>query len=273
MHELRTFIYTHDALAARIRVVSRDGEPWFVAKDACAVLDLFNVGQAIASLDEDEKEILNHGDLAALGIIKRDDLEITRLALVTEGGLFALLFKSQKPEAKAFKRWVTHEVLPSIRKTGGYQAFGVPRTFHDALALAAKLEGERMALACTVAQQADDLALLEPKAAFADRVAAAKGDHSIAAAAKIFGTGQNRLFQWLRINEFLILGTCTPFQRYIDQGLFTVKERVFRDDDGQDHIKARTFITGKGMLAIQKRMEAERQGALIRPQHTGEVQL
>ncbi len=105
-----------------IRAASRKGDPWFVARDLCGVLGLTNVGEAIASIDLDDKEIVNHGELVRLGIVEADDLATTRLALVTEGGMYALIFKSIKPEAKAFKKWVTSEVLPAIRKNG---AFGV----------------------------------------------------------------------------------------------------------------------------------------------------
>ena len=265
MQELRTFVF--DPLVGQaqpgspvfsVRVALLDGEPWWYAVDVCAVLDLGNPRMAVARLDEDERSTVSSTD----GGPNRN--------VVNESGLYSLILGSRKPEAKAFKRWLTHEVLPSIRKTGGYQApaFKIPGTLHEALALAATLEHERMALACKVSEQADDISVLEPKAAFADRVANSEGFHTIAAAAKILGTGQNRLFQWLRVHEFLIYGTCTPFQRHIETGLFAVKERVYRDEFGHDHIKARTLITGKGMIAIQKRMEAERQTTLVRPQHT-----
>lgn len=270
MHEIRTFVFDPHAGHASpgdavfgIRVALLEGEPWWYASDVCTVLGVQNPTDALLRLDDDEKGTLGSTEG---GPGRR---------IINEAGLYTLVLGSRKPEAKTFRRWITHEVLPAIRKTGGYQmpAFDIPKTFHGALALAAKLEQERASLACKVAQQADDLEALEPKAAFADRVASAQGLHSIAAAAKIFGTGQNRFFNWLRVHEFLILGTCTPFQRFIDQGLFVVRERVFTDQDGHDHIKARTFISGKGMIAIQKRMEAEREGALIRPQHMAEVEL
>lgn len=124
-----------------------------------------------------------------------------------------------------------------------------------------------MALACKVSEQADDISVLEPKAAFADRVGHAHGAHTIAAAAKILGTGQNRLFVWLRVHEFLIQGTCTPFQKHIEAGLFEVKERIVQDRDGKDHIKPKTHITGKGMLAIERIMAAESRPPLLKPQH------
>ena len=94
----------------KVRVVMRDGEPWFVAKDGCECLDLGNPSQAIARLEDDERWLISNEALRANG----------ETAVVSEPGLYSLVLGSRKPEAKAFKRWVTHEVLPSIRKTGGY---------------------------------------------------------------------------------------------------------------------------------------------------------
>ena len=106
--------YSNDALGVSVRTVAgEDGEPWFVAKDVCEALALSNTGQAIAGLDEDEKGsiIINDGTPGN-----------PSKAIVSEPGLYSLVMKSRKPEAKAFKRWVTHEVLPAIRRTGGYMA-------------------------------------------------------------------------------------------------------------------------------------------------------
>ena len=94
----------------KVRVVMRDGEPWFVAKDVCECLDLGNPSQAIARLEDDERWLISNEALRANG----------ETAVVSEPGLYSFVLGSRKPEAKAFKRWVTHEVLPSIRKTGGY---------------------------------------------------------------------------------------------------------------------------------------------------------
>ena len=95
-----------------VRIVDRGGEPWFVAKDVCAVLEIAKVDSAIRSLDEDEKDTHSMSTLGG-------DQE---MSIVSEAGLYSLVLRSRKPEAKTFKRWVTHEVLPSIRKTGAYVA-------------------------------------------------------------------------------------------------------------------------------------------------------
>lgn len=231
-----------------VRAGKRNDAPWFVAKDLCEILELGNVGQAISTLDPDEKAVVNHRELVEMGISNRDDLGITRLALVTESGLYALIFKSTKPEAKRFKKWVTSEVLPSIRKTGSYQ-IQVPKTFAEALALAAE---QAKALEC----KEQEIATLEPKAEYHDKVADANGCHSMVEAAQILGTGQNRLFVALRKLGYIIQGSTRPYQTYVDDGLFKVVERIFEDAHGIDRISSKTLVTGKGMVAIQKKLRA-----------------
>ena len=109
-----------------LRVIMRLGNPWFVAPDACGCLALSNVSEALADLDDDDKLKLTKDELDTLisneGIKCSVDSRVQSLNLVSESGLYDLIMQSRKPEAKAFKRWVTHEVLPSIRKTGKYDA-------------------------------------------------------------------------------------------------------------------------------------------------------
>ena len=112
-----------------VRIVDRDGEPWFVAKDVCGALGIAKVDSAIRSLDEDEKDAHSMSTLGG-------NQEMT---VVSEAGLYSLIMRSRKPEAKTFKRWVTHEVLPSIRKTGAYIA---PNIGLEQLAAVAKKIGE-----------------------------------------------------------------------------------------------------------------------------------
>lgn len=95
----------------QIRVVERDGEPWFVAVDVCGVLGILNSSDAIKRLDDDERD-----DLDLIDPIGRKQ----RVNVINEPGLYSFILRSDKPEAKAFKRWITHDVIPSIRKTGAY---------------------------------------------------------------------------------------------------------------------------------------------------------
>jgi prophage antirepressor-like protein len=119
----------------KVRSVVKDGEVWFVAKDVCDCLDINNSRQALTRLDEDEKN----------SVILKDGIPGNpEKAIINEFGLYSLILGSRKNEAKQFKRWITHEVIPSIRKTGSYSL--VPQTFQEALLLAAKLEGEKQQL-------------------------------------------------------------------------------------------------------------------------------
>ena len=119
-----------------VRVVDVNGEPWFVAKDVCECLDIGNSRDAVAALDEDEKGV--------------DSIDTPggaqEMSIISEAGLYSLILRSRKPEAKAFKRWITHEVLPAIRKTGGYGQWNLPRvpkSFPDALRMIADIEEEK----------------------------------------------------------------------------------------------------------------------------------
>lgn len=121
----------------QVRVIERDGDPWFVAKDVCEALDLSNVGMALDRLDQDEKITISLTD---------GNRGNPNTAIVSEPGLYSLVLGSRKPEAKAFKRWITHDVIPSIRKTGAYQI--APKDYASALrALAAEVEQKELALA------------------------------------------------------------------------------------------------------------------------------
>lgn len=119
-----------------VRVVMHNGEPWFVAKDVCDCLELTNTAQTISYLDDDEKGVTTNYTPGG----KQE------MSMISEAGLYSLILRSRKPEAKAFKRWVTHDILPSIRKTGGYGQWNLPRipkSFPDALRMIADIEEEK----------------------------------------------------------------------------------------------------------------------------------
>lgn len=120
----------------QVRVVDVNGEPWFVAKDVCECLDIGNSRDVVAALDEDEKGV--------------DSIDTPggaqEMSIISEAGLYSLILRSRKPEAKAFKRWITHEVLPSIRRAGSYGQWNLPRvpkSFPDALRMIADIEEEK----------------------------------------------------------------------------------------------------------------------------------
>lgn len=117
MNNLTTFDFGGHDTSVAIRVVTLDGEPWFVAKDICDVLQIKNVSDALKYLDDEEKQLLPYETIIAIS----KDLDTKRLLAVSESGMYMLVIRSRKPEAKAFRKWVTSEVLPSIRKTGKYE--------------------------------------------------------------------------------------------------------------------------------------------------------
>jgi anti-repressor protein len=215
------------------------GEPWFVAKDVCSALGLNQVSRAVSNLDEDEVTTSKVTD--NLGRIQKTNI-------VSEGGLYSLIFHSRKPEAHAFKRWVTHEVLPSIRKDGGYIAAGADESDEQIMARALHIADK------TIRERDARIAELEPKALFADAVAASDGTCLIADLAKIltqngFPIGQNRLFERLRRDGYL--GSVgghrnVPTQRAMEMGLFRIKETAVTHSDGHVSISRTPKVTGKG---------------------------
>ena len=226
----------------QIRTVEINGDPWFVGKDITDVLGFVNASKALADhVDPEDK--LNNESLSSLG--QRGGW------LINESGLYSLILGSRIPGAKKFKRWVTSDVLPQIRKTGGYQ---MPQTYSEALrALADKAEeAERLTL---VNKKLEEQNLrMRPKEIFADAVAASKTSILVGELAKLitqngYEIGQTRLFKWLRENGYLMSSGTSynmPMQRYVQQGLFEIKESNVQNPDGSVRITKTTKVTGKG---------------------------
>ena len=234
-------IQKFDFRGASLRTLADEaGEPWFVAKDVCDVLELSNVGQALARLDDDEKSSITLND-GTPGNPNR--------AIVSESGLYALVLASRKPEAHEFQRWVTHEVLPSIRKHGGYMA-GQERMTPEQMALASMRW-----LQSKVDEQAKQLKAQEGKVLFANAVESAKTSILVGDLAKILrgngvDIGQKRLFAWLREHGWLIKARGSswnmPTQKSMDLGLFEIKETTVTHADGHTTINKTPKVTGKG---------------------------
>lgn len=221
-----------------VRTIVIDNEPWFVGKDVTEILGYVNASKALADhVDDDDK--LNNESLSSLG--QRGGW------LINESGLYSLILSSRLAEAKRFKHWVTSEVLPQIRKTGGYVA---PRTYAEALRAYAdeveqreRLERERQELL--------------PKAEFFDAVTDSKTAVSIGDAAKVLdaGIGQNKLFAWLR-DRNILKGDNTPYQKYIDNGYFRVVEQKYQVN-GETRISIKTLVFQKGIDYIRKQLIKE----------------
>lgn len=209
-----------------IRVIADDnGDPWFVARDVCDLLGHTNSSVALQSLDDDEKGVRKVYTLGGEQPV----------SIISEGGLYTLLLRSNKPEAKPLRKWVTSEVLPEIRRTGG---FNLPKTMAEALTLAGQLASQNEQLVAQVGA-------MEPKAQFYNDVADANGLHSMEEAAKVIGTGRNRLFETLR-NMGILKSDNLPYQEHLDTGRFRVLEQTYYRGE-YPHISRKTYVTGRGM--------------------------
>lgn len=236
-------IQSYNFNGASLRTLTDEaGEPWFVAKDVCDILEISNPSDALKRLDDDERSRFNLGRQGETNI-------------VNEAGLYVLVLGSRKPEAHEFKRWVTHEVLPQIRKTGGY----IPTTdADDDMTILAKavMIGQRTmeAQKRKIAEQQTRIDELQPKARFADAVAASDGTCLVGELAKMLrqngmDIGQNRLFRLLQADGYLGKSGSNrnvPIQRAMDLGLFRIKETTVTHADGHTTVSRTPKVTGKG---------------------------
>ena len=245
--EIRKFDFKGAALRT---LTDKQGEPWFVAKDVCDILGMSNPSMAIAALDEDEATQVDPKDY--LGSENRSNQAIN---IVSEPGLYKLIMRSRKPEAKEFQRWVTHEVLPQILRTGGY----IPTSdMDDDMTILAKavMIGQRTMeeQKRRIEAQESRIRELEPKALFADAVAASDGTCLVGELAKMLrqnglNIGQNRLFQLLRDDGFFGKSGSNrnvPTQKAMDMHLFRIKETAVTHSDGHVTISRTPKVTGKG---------------------------
>lgn len=228
----------------QLRVLNGEsGGPRFVAKDVLSVLALDHT--ALRKLDDDER---GRDSIPTPG---GNQLMVT----VSEAGLYTLVLSSKKPEAKAFKRWVTHEVLPSIRRDGGYMVTQPNESDEDVLARALLIAQHTLERKNKVIEeQSEQIEELKPKALFADAVAASDGTCLVGELAKMLrqngvDIGQNRLFSLLREQGFLGKSGQNynvPTQRAMEMGLFRIKETAITHSDGHVTINRTPKVTGKG---------------------------
>lgn len=234
MNELKIF---NSEEFGDVRTVTINGDPWFVGKDVAAALGFTNPRDAISThvFDEDK------------GVESIDTLGgKQKMTVINESGLYALVFGSRLKSAQRFKHWVTSEVLPAIRRTGGYQ---VPAPQGKELLALAVLEAQK-----TIDEQNKAIERMKPKEIFADAVSASASSILIGDLAKLLrqngvDTGQKRLFEQLR-NEGYLMKTGSsrnmPKQRYVADGLFQIKETVISNPDGSVRMTKTTKVTGKG---------------------------
>lgn len=225
---------------ATVRVLTdAHGETWFVGKDVAEVLGYANTRDALNKhVDEDDKN----------SVAIRDGKGNPNQTMINESGLYSLVLSSKLPSAREFKRWVTSEVLPSIRKHGGYIA-GQEQMSPEQMVLASI-----KFLESKISEQQAQLEAQAPKVLFADAVAASDGTCLVGELAKMltqagYKTGQNRLFKQLREDGYLGKSgqnRNVPLQRYVDCGLFRIKETAVTHADGHVTLNRTPKVTGKG---------------------------
>ena len=229
-----------------IRTLTINNEPYFVGKDIAEILDYNEPNKAITRhIDEDDR--IKHPITDNLGRIQKS-------WVINESGLYSLILSSKLPTAKKFKRWVTNDVLPSIRKHGAYMT---EETIEKAITNPDFL----IKLATELKHEKEQRKLLEeekkinaPKVIFADAVSVSDTNISIGSLSKLLkqngiSVGRNRLFEWLRENKYLISKGSDknmPTQRSMEQGLFEVKEGTIGTPNGEVKLTKTTMVTGKG---------------------------
>lgn len=259
MNELKVFTNSE---FGTLRGVEINGESWLVGKDVAERLGYSNASKAVmVHVDDEDKrfEMLPVSDSQIGNLVKT--------ALINESGLYSLVLGSKLPNAKKFKRWVTSEVLPAIRKHGGYltaekveEALLNPDVL---IKLATELKDEREARRALESKVAEDA----PKVLFADSVSTAKTSILIGELAKLLKqngleVGQKRLFAWMRENGYLMRAGSSynmPTQRAMEQGLFEIKETTINNPDGSTRLTRTPKVTGKGQVYFVNRMLGKRE--------------
>ena len=233
MNELTAF---QNKVFGEVRSYEENGEIYFVGKDVAKALGYLNVNDALSRhVDDDDK-----------GVVKLDTLGgLQNLTTINESGLYSLILSSKLQSAKLFKRWITLEVIPSIRKNGGYIANQENLTNEQILANA-------MVVAKNVIAQKDkQIETMKPKAECFDSFISAENVQTVSDVAKSLGIGRNDLFKRLRELKILMSNNL-PYQHYIDQGYFQVKQTPIHIGDSAIN-KTQTYVTAKGVAWMKKR--------------------
>ena len=249
----------------QVRTVVIDDEPWFVGKDVAGILGYKNPNEAIHDhVDSEDKFLRSERGREMLKLFSsvkkmQDELGRQDNWFINESGVYSLVFGSKLESAKKFKHWITSEVLPAIRKTGGYH---VPQSPEEQMAQGL-LAAQKL-----LAEKDKRIEEMRPKEIFADAVSVSKTDILIGDLAKLIkqnghDIGQKRLFAWLREKGYLIkrkgLDWNMPTQRAMEMKLFRVKETVVTHADGHTTVNKTPKVTGKGQVYFVNKFLAEKE--------------
>ena len=251
----------------KVRTILIDGEPWFVGKDVAEILGYSNPSEALMDhVDDDDKlnsktllsSKLNSETILSLNLGQRGGW------LITESGLYALILSSKLESAKKFKKWVTSEVLPSLRKTGTYSMeqlskdFYIPQTYADALILAGNLQKRVQEQHERIKEQKKVIEVQKPKVEFYDTVTKSESTFDMAEVAKLLkipNMGSVKLFEFLREQNILSDNKANwnePYQNYVNTGYFKIVETKSEDKHGNVHVNKKTVVFQKGVDFIRK---------------------
>lgn len=232
-------VQVYESKFGKVRVVMIDGVPWFVGKDVAECLGYADTFGALKKhVDDEDKQNCQN-----------DSFESPRgMTVVNESGMYSLALFSKLPTAKPFRRWITSEVLPSIRKTGGYSV--------KPLSLEEQMAQGLMAANKLIAEKNKEIEVMKPKALFADAVSTSRTSILIRDLAKLIkqngiDVGQNRLYKWLRDKGYLIKGGSDknmPTQKAMELKLFEIKVGSYINGQGANVVTRTPKVTGKGQV-------------------------
>ena len=232
MNELQLFNFEEN----EVRTLLINGEPYLVGSDVAKILGYSNPNKAIRDhVDEEDK-------LTERFVLSGQNREAI---VINESGVYALVFSSKLPDAKRFKRWVTSEVLPQIRKTGSY---ATPQLTGEELMAKALIEANSV-----LARQSKQLEEQKPKVLFADSVIASKGSILVRELAKLikqngYDIGEKKLYRWLREKGYICKNSTEPTQMAMNLGLFEIVVRTIERGDVPPKVTRTTKVTGKGQV-------------------------
>lgn len=252
---LNTLVFSNDEFG-NIRTAVLDNNPWFVGKDVAECLEYKNTKDALARhVDAEDKQLILRSQITTLGNVPNRGL-----TFINESGLYALIFGSKLDKAKEFKHWVTSEVLPQIRKTGGY--IPIEKDDDDLTIMAKALNIMQNTLEQKdelLAQKEEVISKQKPLVDFANTVSATPTMVDMKTMAKLLEKenqdihmGRNKLFAWLRKEGYLMLDN-TPYERYVKQGIFKLTESEVETKSG-NKLVTKTYVTGKGQLYLAKKL-------------------
>lgn len=228
-----------------VRTVMVSGEPWFVGKDVAVALGYTNPQKAIRDhVDEEDKGV---NEMFTPGGTQK-------IPTINESGLYSLILASKLPDARKFKRWITHDVIPAIRKTGGYIQGEETMSDDDLIARALVMAQKKIELREKELREKDELLELQkPKVEFADHVTDSENAIDMGTFAKYIqkagiDMGRNTLFRWLR-GQGILMENNVPYQRYLDLGWFRVVEMVYSTPNNE-YTTPKTLVTGKGQVSL-----------------------